>query len=103
MQYLRERELISSAYLETTLDIKLSDGRPVNAITFVVDPDHVQYCGGLPLPEQAGIIAGATGRRGTNSDYLHSTAQHLAKLEINDPDLEWLSDAVRAIHPASAE
>ncbi len=61
LAYLRERELISSAYLERMLEIDLTDGRRVEAVTYVIDPDHVQYCGGLDLEEQAGIIARAVG------------------------------------------
>ena len=46
LSYLRERELVSSAYVEKTLLIVLADGSTVSALTYVVDPDHVQYCGG---------------------------------------------------------
>ena len=61
--YLRERELISSAYLERLLPVSLRDGRKVEAVTYVVDTDHVQYCDGLDLEEQARIIARAVGGR----------------------------------------
>ena len=97
LQALRERELISSAYLERWLPVDLADGRAVEALVFVIDPDHVQYCGGLPLEEQAQIIAQAVGGRGPNRDYLHATARHLADLGIGDADLEWLSARVRAL------
>lgn len=97
LQALRERELISSAYLERWLPVKLTDGRAVQALVFVIDPDHVQYCGGLPLEEQAQIIAGAVGGRGPNREYLHSTASHLTELGIADPDLEWLSARVLSL------
>ncbi|WP_147109105.1 gamma-glutamylcyclotransferase [Tateyamaria sp. syn59] len=95
--YLRERELISSAYLERMLQVGLTDGRQVTAVTYVIDPDHVQYCGGLPLEEQAQIIAHAHGGRGPNSEYLYNTAQHLTELGVADPDLDWLSRRVAAI------
>ncbi len=95
LRYLRERELISSAYLEATLEVQLKDGRQVTALTFIVDTQHDQYCGGLPLEEQAGIIANATGGRGPNPDYLYNTAQHLAELGINDPELETLMEMVK--------
>ena len=98
LQALRERELISSAYLERWLPVHLTDGRAVQALVFVIDPDHVQYCGGLPLEEQARIIARAVGGRGPNRDYLHATADHLAELGIGDADLEWLSARVRDLH-----
>ena len=97
LAYLRERELVSSAYLEKELVIGLRDGRDVTAVTYVIDPDHVQYCGSLDLEEQAQIIAHAVGGRGPNSEYLFNTASHLAELGIPDPDLEWLSRRVRAL------
>ena len=94
---LRERELISSAYLEREVVVALADGRQVRALAYVIDPDHVQYCGGLPLEEQAQIIASAVGGRGPNRDYLFSTAQHLAELGIADADLEWLAKRVATL------
>lgn len=97
LQALRDRELISSAYLERWLPVTLSDGRAVQALVFVIDPDHVQYCGGLPLEEQAQIIAHAVGGRGPNRDYLHATAQHLTDLGIGDADLKWLSQRVASL------
>ena len=94
LQALCARELISSAYLERWLGIDLADGRGVQALVFVIDPDHEQYCGGLALEEQAQIIARAIGGRGANRDYLHATATHLSDLGIADADLEWLSQRV---------
>lgn len=94
---LRERELISSAYLEQTLTLALADGRHIEALTYVIDPDHAQYCGGLPLEEQAQIIAMACGGRGRNCDYLFATAAHLADLGLADPDLTWLTHRVLAL------
>jgi len=97
LDYLRERELISSAYLERNLAINLSDGRRVTAVTYIVDPDHVQYCGNLPLEEQAGIIAHAVGGRGPNTEYLYNTSAHLTELGIHDDDLAWLVHRVRTL------
>ena len=95
LSYLRERELISSAYLEKNLPLDLVDGRRVIAVTYVVDPDHVQYCGGLALEEQARIISEAVGGRGPNDEYLYRTVDHLTELGIGDHDLEWLMHRVR--------
>ncbi|MBL9055151.1 MAG: gamma-glutamylcyclotransferase [Rhodobacteraceae bacterium] len=94
---LRERELISSAYLEREVTLDLAEGGQVRALAYVIDPDHVQYCGGLPLEEQARIIADAVGGRGPNRYYLFATAQHLADLGIADTDLEWLAARVAAL------
>ena len=97
LSYLRERELVSSAYVEKMLSITLSDGRVVPALTYVVDPEHVQYCGTLTKEEQAEIISGAVGGRGDNSEYLHNTARHLAEMGISDAELSWLSARVEAL------
>jgi cation transport protein ChaC len=95
LQELRERELISSAYVERMLDVHLDNGEAVNAVTYVIDGDHVQYCGGMPLEDQAQIIAHAVGGRGPNTEYLYNTAEHLTEIGLHDPDLEWLSQRVR--------
>jgi cation transport protein ChaC len=97
LAYLRERELISSAYLEQTLDVSLSDGRDVSALVYVIDETHDQYCGGLPLEDQAQVIARAIGGRGPNTDYLFNTADHLRSVGLSDPALEWLTCRVRAL------
>ena len=44
LAYLRERELVSSAYLEKTLSLKADDGRDIKALAYVINRDHVQYC-----------------------------------------------------------
>ncbi len=97
LAYLRERELISSAYLEKNLTVHLADGRDVEAVVYVIDEAHVQYCGGLPLEDQAQIIATAVGGRGPNTEYLYNTADHLGTLGLHDPALEWLTQRVRAL------
>ena len=97
LAYLRERELISSAYLEHHVTLSLDDGRDVTALAYVIDPDHVQYCGGLPLEEQAQIIARSHGGRGPNSEYLFNTAQQLNDLCLADDDLDWLADRVQRL------
>ena len=94
LEYLRARELISAAYLETVQTLTLADGAQVQAVAYVIDRDHEQYCGGLSLDEQARIISGAVGGRGPNTEYLHQTATHLAQLGLRDADLDWLSNRV---------
>ncbi len=92
---LRERELVSSAYLERQERLALSDGRLVPALTYVVDTAHEQYTGALSLERQAEVIAGAVGGRGPNSDYLFSTAMHLSELGMEDVELTELAEMVR--------
>lgn len=97
LAYLRERELISSAYLEKDLPVTLRTGKTVTAVTYVIDADHDQYCGGLALEDQAHIIARAVGGRGPNTEYLFNTTAHLSDMQLSDPDLDWLAARVREL------
>lgn len=94
---LRERELVSSAYLETVLPVALAGGGTVAAVAFVIDRAHVQYCGGLAPEEQAALIAAAAGGRGPNPEYLFNTVAHLDALGIRDGELHWLAARVRGL------
>lgn len=94
---LRERELISSAYFETRQEVYFRDGRVVDAVTFVIDPEHGQYAGGMSLEAQAEVIAHAVGGKGPNAEYLVNTARHLEELGIADADLAWLARRVGEI------
>lgn len=97
INYLRERELISSAYIERVLPVTFEGGETVRALSYVVDINHAQYVGGMDLERQAQIIAHAVGGRGPNTEYLWNTVSHLSELGIEDADLEWLNARVRDI------
>lgn len=94
---LRERELVSSAYEERHLPVRLDDGRGIEALAYVIAPAHPQHCPDLGLEEQARIIATARGERGPNRDYLTQTVAHLDRLGIADADLGWLAARVRQL------
>jgi cation transport regulator ChaC len=47
LDMLRERELVSSAYYEDWIEVSLRDGRTVRAVSYIIDPTHVQYCADL--------------------------------------------------------
>jgi Uncharacterized protein involved in cation transport len=87
LRYLRERELVTYAYLEATHEATLEDGRRVGALCYVVDRAHRQYAGGLDPAAQAAVIARAEGPAGTNLDYLRATLAHLRELGVEDPEL----------------
>lgn len=96
---LRERELISSAYMERRVDLRLEDDSTINALAYVIDPSHEQYCQ-FDLETQAQMIAHAVGGRGPNPEYLHNTYAHLANMGIKDNDMHWLSERVVQIGAA---
>lgn len=91
---LRERELVSSAYLEREVPLALSDGRTETSIAYIIDPDHRQYCQ-FDLETQAQMIARSHGGRGPNDEYLFNTAAHLEKMGIEDAEMRWLVARVR--------
>ncbi|MEZ5887019.1 MAG: gamma-glutamylcyclotransferase [Paracoccaceae bacterium] len=97
LAYLHDRELVSDAYLERRLPVRLEGGGVVEAVTYVIDHAHVQYRAGLSLEEQAQIIARSAGRNGTNAEYLWNTVGHLDQLGLADPDLDWLASRVRGL------
>lgn len=97
LEKLRERELISSAYYEQICPVILDDGREVAAVCYIVDRDHVQYCGELDLEKQAQIISKSVGGRGPNSEYLFNTAAHMVEIGIEDHDMMWLVSRVKEL------
>jgi cation transport protein ChaC len=97
LKELRERELISSAYFEQEVTLLGRDGSAIRSLAYVVNTDHAQYTGDLPLEEQARIIAAAEGGRGPNHEYLTRTAEGLHALGIGDKDLDWLVARVQQI------
>ncbi|MEP4196702.1 MAG: gamma-glutamylcyclotransferase [Aliishimia sp.] len=97
LAYLRERELISSAYEEHNVSLDLTDGRQVTAIAYVINQNHEQYCAGMALEKQAQVIAHAVGGMGANTEYLFNTASHLRGIGLVDGELDWLVRRVKAI------
>lgn len=93
---LRDRELISSAYVEKHVTLGLEDGRAVEALAYVIAREHEQYCQ-FDLETQAQMIARAVGGRGPNPEYLFNTAAHLTQMGIDDPDMGWLVKRVREL------
>ncbi len=95
LAYLRERELVSYAYEEARLAIELDGGGTVEALAYVSNPAHAQYCA-LSLEAQAEVIARAVGPKGPNAEYLMNTVAGLEALGLHDPELVRLAGLVRA-------
>jgi cation transport protein ChaC len=97
LAYLRERELVTHVYKERVLPLRLSDGRTVRSIAYVVDRHHAQYAGALSADEAAVIVAQARGRSGENIDYVLNTLDHLRAMGIRDQWLEEVGRGVKAL------
>jgi cation transport protein ChaC len=93
--YLRERELVTSVYLERQRRARLTSGSAIDALVYVVDRRHPQYAGRLPEQEIARIVRTGEGRSGRNIDYVENTIVHLRQRGIRDTHLEAVSAALR--------
>ncbi len=92
--YLRERELVTSVYLERLLPIRLENGQHATALSYIVDRTHRQYAGRLSAEEAARVVSGGLGVSGRNEDYLFNTVDHLKALGIRD---HWLEDVAALV------
>jgi cation transport protein ChaC len=98
--YLREREQVTSVYLERLREIRFDDGSRATALAYLVDRGHGQYAGKLDEDTQFGIVAEARGQSGANRDYVINTARHLAELAMPDALLTRLASRLEALQPA---
>jgi cation transport protein ChaC len=85
--YLRERELVTSVYLERTITLRFSEGSSVRALAYVADRSHDQYAGRLSVDEMTQLVAGGIGHNGDNPAYVRNTYEHLLQLDIHDKAL----------------
>lgn len=94
LAYVRDRELVTDVYLETMAPTALADGRTVEAMAYMADPDHEQYAGRLDRNRVIAAVRRAAGVAGPNLDYVLNTEAHLADLGVVDPELSALCAAL---------
>ncbi|MDF1727328.1 MAG: gamma-glutamylcyclotransferase [Sulfitobacter sp.] len=90
------REMIARAYEPHWVDLQTAHGA-LKALTFVANHENERIKPGIPLPQQAEMIAHAEGHLGTNQAYLDQTHGGLAFLGIEDPYISDLYRRVRAL------
>jgi cation transport protein ChaC len=93
LQLLWRREMVVRVYRARWVRVD-TGGRVVNALTFTVRHDHLQYAGKLPLARQAAVVARARGVFGSSLDYLERTRVALVSHGIVDFYLEDLARRV---------
>ena len=100
VEYLREREQVTSVYVETSRQIDLEDKtrRRVRALCYIVDRSHVQYAGRLTLAEQLHHVRQGHGRSGANRDYVIETVKSLEELGYRDGELHLLAERLKGPH-----
>ena len=96
IRYLREREQVTSVYLERVAPVTLESGERVRAVTYVADRLHEQYAGRLDREAMLECVRAGQGQFGRNTEYVLETYDHLREIGVRDPDLEWLSAKLRA-------
>jgi cation transport protein ChaC len=96
LTYLRDRELVTSVYIERMVPIRTAGGDIVTAVCYVVDRGHEQYAGNLAEADAAKIVSGAVGQAGPNEEYVLNTLEHLRALGIRD---HWLEEVGRLVAP----
>ena len=102
IRYLRDREQVTSVYLERTVSITLESGERVEALTYVADRLHGQYAGRLDRETMLAIVRAGHGRSGDNAAYVIETRDHLAAIGVHDSALEWLAARLRGRAPGAA-
>lgn len=96
--YLKEREQPTETYVESSVEVRLADGRRVPALSYLPDRKHTQWAGDLSLETQAELIAHATGLSGRNIDYLRDLVLHLRAEGIHDREMEQLLKMADKLH-----
>ena len=93
VDYLREREQVTSVYREVMRSVWLENaGRErVSALAYVVDRGHVQYAGRLSLAEQLGYVRQGHGQSGVNRDYVLATVKAIEAEGFRDTQLHQLA------------
>ena len=99
MNYLREREQVTSVYRETVRPVALGgDGaeKRSHALCYLVDRSHPQYAGKLSNERLLELVLRGSGQSGANPDYVLATVKELETLGIRDATLEWLAARLKS-------
>jgi cation transport protein ChaC len=100
LAYLREREQVTSVYLETHRTVVLAGTpeRRVRALAYCVDRGHPQYAGRLTPDQQLHLVRHGHGRSGANPEYVISTVAALEAIGCHDRNLHLLAQRLKGFH-----
>ena len=96
IQDLWAREMLTHVYKPTFVRVS-SQTQSYQALTFVADPNHSDYCGHMSIDQAAQKILGAKGLKGNNLSYLEATFHQLRHLNIHDSYIHNMLCAVYAM------
>jgi cation transport protein ChaC len=84
------REMVAGAYIPMWADVRLADGRQINALVFVANPTHPFHEPDSDIARIASIISRASGQIGPNSDYVRKLQASLLDYDMRDPYVDAL-------------
>jgi cation transport protein ChaC len=84
---LHAREMVTGVYVPRWLKLRLGGGVTTTALGYVADRQHPQYAGKLAIDDVARRIRTASGRSGSNIEYLRNTVRHLEDMGIHEGSL----------------
>jgi glutathione-specific gamma-glutamylcyclotransferase len=97
LRLLWAREMPSGSYCPLWVPVQLASGPTVMAIAFVANPEHPSHDADASVETVARSVAVAVGVVGSNAEYVQAIEQTLAGLNIHDPYVSAIAQAVKAL------
>jgi cation transport protein ChaC len=97
-----QREMPRRVYMPRLVRLRVSRGRQVLALAFLADPQHPQFARELDLRSRAQLVAQGFGERGSCTDYVRRTLEHMYELGVTDPHLARVLETAEAIRSSAA-
>lgn len=88
------REMVLGSYKPTWAPLTLADGTETHAIAFVADNEHEQFEADSSVATVAPLIGSASGKFGTNAEYLFRLRDSLSECGLQDAYVAALVDAI---------
>ncbi|WP_321965052.1 gamma-glutamylcyclotransferase [Paraburkholderia sp. J7] len=103
LRLLWAREMGSGVYQPTWETLQLADGSVANAIVFVADSNQPLFECDASVPTVAHLAAKATGRLGSNAEYILNLQDALRVQQITDDYVDAIARELRSAHPAHVQ
>lgn len=91
------REMVLGSYRPTWASVTLDDGTETYAITFVADESRDQFEADSGVAKVASLISTATGKFGSNTEYLLRLHEALIEGRLRDPYIEELTNEIERL------
>jgi cation transport protein ChaC len=89
--------MVLGSYTPTWAPVTLDDGTEVHAIAFVADTSREQYAADSRVATVAPLVASASGKFGSNAEYLFKLRDALKECNVRDAYVEALAGEVLRI------